>query len=295
MRRPPSRSARSPLGSSPDARPRRTRRIGGVDTTSFPALRVDARRAARRRAAGLRENGHPVAGLEASTSEREKTIVLALDRSQSMRGRPLANAIAAGRRFTGDLGRRDHVGVVAFGRSAIALDRPSAPGRRARPARRPRASTRKSGTALYDAIVARRATGSQGVSRSGPRDRRRHRRPRCLEPLVVPATRSHAAAHAHAAVYAIGIGGPDFTPAPLRELASRTGGTYRRPRRRRPRRHLPRASNELARTWQLTYLTSARPGATIQLTAARPGVGARPRRSTLPSSGSSAVDAADAA
>ena len=37
-----------------------------------------------------------------------------------------------------------------------------------------------------------------------------------------------AATHARAAVYAIGIGGPDFTAGPLREHASRTGGSYRR-------------------------------------------------------------------
>jgi tight adherence protein B len=86
-------------------------------------------------------------------------------------------------------------------------------------------------------------------------------------------------------VYAIGIGGPDFTAGPLRELASRTGGSYRRASSSRDLTATYRAlSNELARTWQLTYLTSARPGTTIHLAAATRGARASLSTVTLPAS-----------
>jgi len=48
---------------------------------------------------------------------------------------------------------------------------------------------------------------------------------------------------------------------------------------------------ELARTWQVSYLTSARPGSTVSLTAVVPGAGRATVKSVLPDDGSTAVDA----
>ncbi len=83
------------------------------------------------------------------------------------------------------------------------------------------------------------------------------------------------AAHtARTAVYTIGIAGPDFTPTALRDLSTETGGTYREASSSRALASTYAAlQHELARTWQLSYLTSARPGATISLAARVPGAG----------------------
>jgi len=83
-----------------------------------------------------------------------------------------------------------------------------------------------------------------------------------------------AAQHAHAAVYAIGIAGPDFTASALKRLASETGGSYRQASSSRQlAQTYASLRDELSRTWQLSYLTSARPGGRLGLTAtARGGV-----------------------
>ena len=70
-------------------------RISALDTSSFPELRVTIVAPLGAKAPTLRENGKAVAALSAVNLGRTKSIMLALDRSQSMRGRPLANAIAA--------------------------------------------------------------------------------------------------------------------------------------------------------------------------------------------------------
>jgi len=85
--------------------------IQGVDASSYPSLRVTYVAPAGLAAPTLTENGHPVANFQAVNLGQTKSIVLALDRSQSMRGRPLANAMAAGRQFANAAGADDHVGV----------------------------------------------------------------------------------------------------------------------------------------------------------------------------------------
>ena len=95
---------------------------------------------------------------------------------------------------------------------------------------------------------------------------------------------SAAAQKAHAAIYAIGIAGPDFTPAPLQKLAAETGGSYRQASSSRElAQTYASVRDELSRTWQLTYLTSSRPGSKINLTATANG-GVAHFAATLPGS-----------
>ena len=90
---------RSPL-SRLDSCPRRPLppdpRIQAVDTSGFPSIRVTYVAPLGIDQRPLRENGRPVTGSQAINLGQTKSIVVAIDRSQSMRGRPLANAIAAG-------------------------------------------------------------------------------------------------------------------------------------------------------------------------------------------------------
>ena len=123
-----------------------------------------------------------------------------------MRGRPLADAIASAKQFAGDLGAKDRVGIVAFGRSAIALDRGTSSPADAVDQLGALRVDAKSGTALYDAVVLA-ANKLKGISGSGRAivvvtDGRDVSSLSSLQDAV------QAAAHAHAAVYAIGIGRP---------------------------------------------------------------------------------------
>ena len=246
--------------------------IRAVDTSAFPAMRVTYVAPLGSPAPVLRENGQPVTGYTAVNLGRAKSIVVAIDRSQSMRGRPLANAIAAVTNFAASAGPNDHVGVVAFGRSALALTRLASTPAEARDQIAGLSVDSKSGTALYDAIVL-----------SADRLDRDHRPGRAIVVVTdgadVSSTSSlsdaiTAAQHAHAAVYAIGIAGPDFTASALKRLASETGGSYRQASSSRQlAQTYASLRDELSRTWQLSYLTSARPGGRLGLTAtARGGV-----------------------
>src|SRR4029453_6186845 len=74
--------------------------IKSVDTGAFPVLRVSVLTSdPSSQAPRLRENGQFVRIERAENLGAEKSVVLAIDRSQSMRGAPLANAVTAARSF----------------------------------------------------------------------------------------------------------------------------------------------------------------------------------------------------
>ena len=264
-------------------------RIKSVDTSGFPALRATLVAPLGSKAPRLTEDGNATAGYVAVNLGQEKAIVLALDRSQSMRGRPLANAIAAARAFVSSAGAHDHVGLVAFGRSAFALTRSSAAPADALTALDGLAVDAAVGTALYDAIVVA-ASQLQHDDRPGRAivvvtDGRDVSSTHSLEEAVVAA---HAA---HAAIYAIGIGGPSFTPDALHRLARETGGSYRQASTAAGLGTVYTAlAGELDRTWQLSYLTSARPGVQVHLTASVPGQGSATTVVAVAAAGGSSID-----
>ena len=250
-----------------------------IDTTAFPSVRASLVAPVGAATPRLTENGHPAAGYSAINLGREKAIVLALDRSQSMRGRPLAAAVAAARAFVGAVGARDHVSIVGFGRDAFALTRSSTPSE-AHAALDSFGVDPHAGTALYDAIVL-----------SADRLRNDERPGRAI--IVVTDGQDVSSIHtlqdaieaAHAArasVYTIGIAGPGFTPDILEQIAASTGGSYRQATRATGLGTVYTGLvHELARTWQLTYMTPLRPGAKVRLTATVPGAGTARRALTL--------------
>ena len=247
-------------------------RIGAVDTSNLPDVRATLVGPLGAATPTLTENGRPVVGYSAVNLAREKAIVLAIDRSQSMRGRPLADAVAAAQAFVDAAGANDHVGVVVFGHAALALTPSSASPPDARSALGGLTVDARSGTALYDAVslAANRLVGDDRPGRAivVVTDGRDVSSNTTIEQAIA------AARAARAAVYTIGIGGPSFTPAALRRLAAATGGSYHQARSAAQLRSVYTAlTGELARTWQLSYVTSARPGARLQLAATVPGAG----------------------
>ncbi|HZQ81585.1 MAG TPA: type II secretion system F family protein [Gaiellaceae bacterium] len=238
--------------------------LTGVDTSGYPEVRVTVVAPPGSGEPKLTENGAPVAGLHAVNLGSAKSIVLAVDRSQSMKGHKLANATRAARVFVGAKNSADEIEVVAFGEQSTALTQFSTSAANADAVLTGLAADTRTGTALWDAVVqSAKALQAQGA-------------PGRVIVVVTDGTdvsssatftQAIAAAHrARAAVYAIGIAGPGFSPAPLRELAAATGGSYLQTSSSSNLDALYRSiARTLDRTWQLRYVTAARPGDSLRL------------------------------
>ncbi len=96
--------------------------LSGVDTSSFPTIHATVVSSAGAAATPVvTENGLRVVGLDAENLGRAKAVVLAVDDSQSMAGKPLAAAAAAARSFVAAKPSADAIAVVEFGRRPIEL------------------------------------------------------------------------------------------------------------------------------------------------------------------------------
>jgi tight adherence protein B len=267
--------------------------IRSIDATGYPVLRVTLVAPLASPTPRLTENGRAVVGYGAVNFGRTKSIVLALDRSQSMRGRPLARAVAAAESFIAGSRADDHVGIVAFGSSAIGLTGSGSSPGAARDQLNGLTVDPAAGTALYDAIVL--AAGRLAADDRPGRaivvvtDGKDVSSLSTLQDAI-------AAAHtAHASVYAIGIQGRDFTPYALRRIARETGGSYRTAASPAGLAATYAAlRQELSRTWSLSYLTAAGSGATIKIVASVRGDGHATKTYALPSSSVTAVEAPNA-
>jgi tight adherence protein B len=248
-------------------------KIQGVDATAFPTVRVTA--VTSQATAGppsLSENGRPVNGLRAQNLGRAKSVVLAIDRSQSMRGAPLARAIAAARAFLAAKPAADRIAVASFATRPLILTEFSTGRSDADGALRTIKVDPVQGTTLYDALVRASSTLSE--------------EPLAARVVIVVTdgneTRSdatltdaiEAARKAGTAVYVVAIESSKFNPEPLRKLAAGTGGAYRGTSSSAALRQAYEGiAAELRRTWRLEYATAARPGEQVSLRASAGALG----------------------
>jgi tight adherence protein B len=231
----------------------------------------------------LRENGHPVAGLQAQNLGRAKSVALLIDNSRSMAGRPLVDAIAAARSFVGGKEDADRLAVVTFGQSAVQTTRFSSATIDTDGALRNLALDPRPGTALYDAIhlasLALATEVNPGRVIVLVTDGNNVAKGVSLEKALA------AAKHAGVAVYAIGIESRDFAKGPLEQIAAATGGAYYGASSSGALAQAYDAlARDLARTWRVSYLTAARPGQQLSLAAAVAGSGSATTQITLPGS-----------
>lgn len=245
-------------------------RIAGIDTSGFPEIRVTAVTGTANGRPQITENGAPVVGLQAANLGSTKSIVLAVDRSQSMAGAKLLDATRAAKLFVDSKGGSDRVQVIAFGQHAVALTRFSSSSADSDAALVGLQVDPHQGTALWDAVV-RASTELRYENAPG------HVILLVTDGQDVSSTASFdaalASAHAaRAAVYAIGIAGRGFTPAPLRKLAADTGGAFLQASSSAQLSALYASiSRSLTHTWQLSYVTAARPGDALTIRVDVPG------------------------
>jgi len=261
-------------------------RIARVDTSGYPTVRVTVVTSSPSATAPLlRENGTPVETLDAGNLSHGANVVAAIDRSQSMKGRALADATAAARSFVGNKPSDTHVEVVAFGHRAVALTGMEQATIDADQALRTIAVDTIPGTAMWDTVVL--ASHVLAAQQSGGRvlvlltdgQATVNANKASLEDAIV------AARDAGVAVYPIGIESAQFNPAPLRRLASETGGSYHAASSTALLSQVySEVARELERTWRISYPTAARPGDNPLLDASVRGLGGAQQRLVLPAS-----------
>ena len=258
--------------------------LRAVDTSKYPTVRATVvAPVSSHNPPVLTENGRRVVDLNAYNLGAAKSLVVAIDRSQSMKGKRLQDAVAAARRFVAAKSPSDRVAVVVFGSSAVALTGFSSSTIDSDDALRTMAVDSKSGTALYDALAlsARMLDSESGRSRvvvllTDGQD--------VSSQSSLPAAVKQAA-KAGALVYPIGVGASAATKQPLEEMARKTGGTYHDAATTAALASVYSGiSSELRRTWRLEYVTAASPGETVHLRVSVDPEGAASANATVPAS-----------
>jgi VWFA-related protein len=247
--------------------------VANIDSSGLPSIRLTVVTSApSSRPPRVTENGKMVVDFSARNLGDAESVVLAVDRSRSMHGRALRDAVAAALRFLALKRPNDRVAVVSFASQTLTVSHFSTSTGDGSAALRSLTDDPRYGTTLYDAVV----QASHTLKAQGPAGR--------VIVLVTDGQETtskaslaqavHAARAAHVLVYPVAIESSAFEPAPLRELARKTGGSYYGASSSAAlARIYARISRELRRTWSLEYMTSARPGDRVRLRVAVPGLG----------------------
>jgi len=256
--------------------------LRNVDASGYPTVRATVvAPVASDQPPTLTENGQKVLDLTAQNLASAKSVVIAIDRSRSMAGKKLDDAVAAAQAFVRAKAPSDQIAVVVFGSKPVQLTDFSSSTIDADDALRTMGPDTKSGTALYDALWLSTRLLQEQVGRAGVvvllTDGKDVSSTHSLDSAVL------SAGKVGALVYPIGIGASADTAGPLQQMAQRTGGTY----------HAVASSGslksvyasiraELRRTWELQYVTSARPGDRLHLRVAIDPEGAASANVTVP-------------
>jgi tight adherence protein B len=249
-------------------------RIRGVDTSQYPRMRVTVVTSKpTSKPPTVLENGRPVADPTPVNFGSAKSVVLAVDRSQSMRGKPIAEAKAAVTAFADAKPAADQIAVSTFATQALMLTGFSTGTTDADAAFRSLGVDTHSGTRMYDDLV---LSAQSLASQSTPgrviivvTDGNETASSAGLQDVIAVANK------AHVSIYVVAIESRAFTPASLKELAARTGGKYYAAASAGFLRKIYASiADELSRTWQVEYLTATRPGQKLDVRASVPGQGA---------------------
>jgi len=259
--------------------------LRGIDTSSYPTVRVTvvAPVAATAAPPTLTENGNAVVGLQATNLASTKSVVVAIDRSRSMAGAKLADALDAARAFLHTKSPTDRVSVVAFGSKAVQLTTFSQSTADADDALRLLKVDTANGTALYDSLQLSASSLRSQVGRARVvvllTDGKDFGSQTSLQTALTTAHDTGTL------VYPIAVGGDSATVAPLRQMARETGGSFKSAASSSSL-HAVYSSiaSELKRTWRVEYVTAARPGDKLHLRVLLNPEGAASTDVTIPGS-----------
>ena len=218
----------------------------------------------------LTENGEEVTGLTATNLGRAKSIVLAVDRSQSMDGKPLEDAVAAARAFVAAKPEEDRIAVATFATEPVMLTGFQTSTTDADSSLRSISVDSVQGTTLYDALVLSASSLSSekylGRVVIVVTDGNETRSEATLQQTIT------AAQDAGVSVYVVGIESKLFNPGPLQELADATGGKYYGTASTEALAEVYTSiAEELSRTWRLEYVTTALPSEDVEVAATAAG------------------------
>ena len=266
-------------------------KVSGLDVTSYPRVRMTLVSSVPvSKSPRVTENGRPVSSLHAENLSQAKSVALLVDRSQSMKGQPFANAVAAARAFLRAKLPEDRVAVGTFATKPVMLTEFSPLAADAHSALRSLSVDKHQGTTLYDGVV-KAARSFQTESYNGRvvvvvTDGNETRSTASLENAI------RAARETSVLLYVVAIESKQFNPAPLKKLASATGGSYRGAHSSKQLRAIYAGiAQELKRTWRVEYLTAARAGEKLALKTTVPGVGSATTRLAIPADASPARSA----
>jgi tight adherence protein B len=263
-------------------------RVSGLDTSHYPTVRatVMSTGGPTLRPA-VSEDGTAVAALQTLNLAACKSVVLAIDRSRSMRGPSFSDAVAAAKSFVASKPACDEVAVDAFGSGVLGESRFSNDPGATESALGTLRIDPHQGTALYDAV---------GVA---ARQLAAHDGGRVLILLTDGSDTSskasltwvaQAARSRNVLVYPIAIAGRSYDPTALKQLADETGGAFYRANTSGS---LIDVYSSIARalrnTWRIEYVTAARPGDEIHVQAAAAGAGSASAATRIPASLGSAT------
>jgi tight adherence protein B len=199
-----------------------------------------------------------------------------------MEGQAIADATSGARAFVAAKSPTDRISICAFGSEAESLTRFSTSTIDSDTVLRTMDVDTLKGTALYDAVV--ESAHQLVAEQSGAR---------VLVLLSDGANFAEggatiddairAAKNTGVAVYTIGIEGRGFSPEPLQRLADATSGSYYGTASTEALADVYTSiAEDLRRTWQLDYVTSARPGDRLDLAVELPGGDRLTAQLTLP-------------
>ena len=252
-----------------------------VDTAAFPTVAVSV---VLPRISDtpprLYEDGRHVPPLYASNVGRSRTLVLAVDHSQSMHGRSLRTALGIARSLVADKAPGDRVAVFAIGSKALQLTPFSTSPSILDEALRKIRLDADYGTALYDGVArAARALHGEGGSDKVLLLITDGQETTSKNPV---GTAAAVAAENGVAVYPVAVPNVTYQPGTLDTLARATRGAFFGASTRSLSTDYRAIASDIRRTWRLDYITAGRPGEAMTLRIAQRGSPAQTARFTIP-------------
>lgn len=206
-----------------------------------------------------------------AASPLDSAVVLAVDASDSMAGRPFKAALAAVRAFTAGRTSAERIGFVAFnGRVRVVQQPTDNPDELGRALDNP--PTLGYGTHVYDAVIRSLDLLSESNARTGTiillSDGADIGSISSLEAAV------SAAQQQRVRIFTVGLRSKSYDPAPLRALASATGGSYSEAKSAVELADIyTTLGNRLASQYLVRYRSDALPGSDVTVRLAIDNVG----------------------